>query len=112
MSPNEIEEGNIGFGMLNREKGAYSAFLYAPSVKTGLQTIELDSLERFSKWDYAIGDEKVDLKLNETYLLAAYRLSSGNSIRTYNIQDKADLEKMISEDHTVLLLKIEIEERE
>ncbi|KRF60649.1 hypothetical protein ASG99_26180 [Bacillus sp. Soil768D1] len=109
-SPNKVEEGNLGFGIINTNDTRLG-FLYAPNVTATPQKIDkIHSVGVFSGWDYAIGEDKVELKLGETYLLGAYRESNGNSIRTYNLQDENEVKKMISDDKIVFLLKIKIEE--
>ncbi|MFE4141258.1 hypothetical protein [Peribacillus sp. YIM B13472] len=67
---------------------------------------KIHSVGVFSGWDYAIGEEKVELKLGETYLLGAHKESNGNSIRTYYLQNENEVKKMISDDKVVFLLKI------
>ncbi|MFE4894846.1 hypothetical protein [Peribacillus butanolivorans] len=110
-SPNKLEEGNLGFGIINTNDTRLG-FLYAPNVTAAPQKIDkIHSVGVFSGWDYAIGEDKVELKLGETYLLGAYRESNGNSIRTYNLQDENEVKKMISDDKIVFLLKIKIEEK-
>ncbi|MFJ3389184.1 hypothetical protein [Lysinibacillus sp. NPDC086135] len=107
-SPNKVEEGNIGFGIINTDDESF-AFLYGPSVKAN--PIKIDKIQAagsISGWDYAIGDETVKLKLNETYLLGVYRESNRNSIRTYDLQNENEVKKMINDDHLVYLLKLKI----
>jgi hypothetical protein len=112
-SPNKVEEGNLGFGIINTDDDDRLSFLYAPNVTTTPQKIDkIHSVGVFSGWDYAIGEGKVELKLGETYLLGAYRESKGNSIRTYDLQDENEVKKMIKDDSIVFLLKIKIEENE
>ncbi|MFJ7508339.1 hypothetical protein ACIQW7_02480 [Peribacillus simplex] len=111
LSPNKVEEGNLGFGIINTND-TLLCFLYSPNATTTPQKIDkIHSVGVFSGWDYAIGEEKVELKLGETYLLGAYRESNGNSIRTYNLQNENEVKKMISDDKVVFLLKIKIEEK-
>ncbi|MFF2291245.1 hypothetical protein [Peribacillus butanolivorans] len=106
-----MEEGNLGFGIINTNDTRL-VFLYAPNVTVTPQKIDkIHSVGVFSGWDYAIGEDKVELKLGETYLLGAYRESNGNSIRTYNLHDENEVKKMISDDKIVFLLKIKIEEK-
>ncbi|MFD4932686.1 hypothetical protein ACFWMS_28290 [Peribacillus butanolivorans] len=110
-SPNKVEEGNLGFGIINTNDTRLG-FLYAPNVTATPQKIDkIHSVGVFSGWDYAIGEDTVELILGETYLLGAYRESNGNSIRTYNLQDENEVKKMISDDKIVFLLKIKIEEK-
>ncbi|MDP1420667.1 hypothetical protein Q8G35_20375 [Peribacillus simplex] len=109
-SPNKVEEGNLGLGIINTNDFRLG-FLYAPNVTATPQKIDkIHSVGVFSGWDYAIGEEKLELKLGETYLLGAYRESKGNSIRTYNLQDENEVKKMIKDDSIIFLLKIKIEE--
>ncbi|TDL84744.1 hypothetical protein E2R55_26850 [Vibrio vulnificus] len=110
-SPNKVVEGNLGFGIINADDTRLG-ILYAPNVTATPQKIDkIHSVGVFSGWDYAIGEDKVELKLGETYLLGAYRESKGNSIRTYNLQDKNEVKKMIKDDRVIFLLKIKIEEK-
>ncbi|MFD9628272.1 hypothetical protein [Peribacillus muralis] len=105
-----MEEGNLGFGILNIDDTRLG-FLYAPKVAVSPQKIDkIHSDGVFSGWDYAIGEDKLELKLGHTYLLGAYRESTGNSIRTYDLQDENEVKKMISDDRIVCLLKIKLEE--
>lgn len=107
-SPNKVEEGNIGFGIINTDDESF-AFLYGPSMRANpIKIDKIPSDASISVWDYAIGDETVKLKLNETYLLGVYRESKGNSIRTYDLQDENEVKKMIQDDHLVYLLKLKI----
>ena len=109
-SPNKVKEGNLGFGIIKTNDASFG-FLYAPtSASTPPQKIKnIRSVGVFTGWDYAIEGEKVKLKVGETYLLGAYRVSKGNSIRTYNLQDEDEVKKMISDDKIVFLLKIKLE---
>ncbi|KOP69993.1 hypothetical protein AMS59_21990 [Lysinibacillus sp. FJAT-14745] len=111
LSPNKVEEGNIGFGIIKTDAESF-AFLYGPSVKATPQKIDkIQSVAGISGWDYAIGDKTVKLELNETYLLGVYRESKGDSMRTYDLQDENEVKKMIDDDHLVYLLKLKIHNR-
>lgn len=110
LSPKKVEEGNVGFGIINPNTDTPLVFLYGPNVSTTPQKIEkINSPGMFSGWEYAIDDRKVELNLGKTYLLGVYRQSSQNSIRTYDLQDEDEVKKMITEDNMVFLLKIKIE---
>ncbi|PJN88942.1 hypothetical protein [Bacillus sp. mrc49] len=110
-SPNKVEKGNLGFGMINTNDSRLG-FLYAPHVTAPPQNIDkIHSDNIFTGWDYAVGEDKMALKLGETYVLGAYRESDGNSIRTYNLQDENEVKKMISDDKIVFLLKMKIEKK-
>ena len=111
-APDKVQQGNLGFGIINTDD-APLGFLYAPtSASTPPQKmVNIRSVGVFTGWDYAIEEEKeVELKVGETYLLGAYRVSKGNSIRTYNLQDEDEVKKMISDDKIVFLLKIKLDE--
>lgn len=112
MSPEEVETGQIGFGIINpNSEGEAMAFLYGPNVSIQPSIIELeDKSGVFSSWDYAIDEEELELDLDETYLLAAYREKKSDSIRTIDLQNDAAVNQMIEEDDLVLLLKIKVEE--
>ncbi|MDC3418414.1 hypothetical protein [Aquibacillus salsiterrae] len=111
-SPSAVEEGHLGFGMINQNDDETSVFLYGPGVSMRPTLEEALLLENaMSTWDYALPeDEKVELKLNKPTILAGYRQTNGNSMRTYAFNDETSAEKMITEDDLVLLLKIKIEE--
>ena len=110
-SPNEVEEGHLGFGMINPNSEDTLVFLYGPAVSTHPSIIERESMtDVSSSWDYAIGNEKVDLDIGETKILAAYRETESNSIRTIDLQDEDSVNEMIKQDNMVLLLKVKIEE--
>lgn len=109
-APDKVQQGELGFGIIRTDKDPLG-FLYAPGVKTTPQKIEnIRSVGVFTGWDYAIEEEKVALKEGKTQLLGAYRVSKGNSIRTYDLHDEHEVKKMISDDKIVFLLKIKIEE--
>ncbi|MGG4267324.1 hypothetical protein [Peribacillus simplex] len=109
LSPNKVEKGNLGFGIINADDSRLG-ILYAPNITATPQKIEkIHSVGVFSGWDYAIGEDKLELKLGKTYLLGAYRESKGNSIRTYDLQDEKEVKKMIKDDSIIFLLKIKIE---
>ncbi|MBP3950114.1 hypothetical protein [Bacillus suaedae] len=110
-SPTEMEEGHLGFGIINPNSEAPLVFLYGPGVRTQPSVIEKESKTIMaSAWDYAIGNEDVELELGETTILAAYRETESNSFRTVDLQDEEAVKTMIQQNDTVLLLKIKIEE--
>lgn len=106
----EIGKGPLGFGIINPNAEESFVFLYGPSVSTQPSKIENLFKKDFpSAWGYAISDKKIKIELEETMLLAVYRQSGQkNFMRAVDLQDESDLEKMINEDSTVLLLKIRI----
>jgi hypothetical protein len=111
ISPNKIDEGHLGMGIINHQTENPLLFLYAPGVSQTPQSFEKAIVNfGFNTWDYAIGEEEMELELGKTYLLAVHRQTDNNSIRTYDYQDESELNKMIKEDRMVLLLKIKVEE--
>ena len=111
-APDKVQQGNLGFGIINTDDDPLG-FLYAPtSGSIPPQKLEnIRSVGVFTGWDYAIEEEKeVELKVGETYLLGAYRVSKGNSIRTYDLHNENEVKKMISDDKIVFLLKIKIDD--
>lgn len=111
LSPNQIEEGNMGFGIMNLNNDEIQLFLYSQGIKTKPYFIDNDFFIKngISSWDYAIDSKIVELEPGEEKLLAVYRQSE-DQLRTYNFQDLDSINKMINEDKTVLLLKIKVEE--
>ncbi|WP_113927986.1 hypothetical protein [Bacillus sp. P14.5] len=112
-SPVEVEKGNLGFGMINPDGENAMVFLYGPGVKSAPEKVDRDFNQgMMSSWDYAIGEEEVKLQLGETKVLAAYRESSGHSMRSIDYQDEVSVNSIIKKGETVLLLKIKVEEKE
>ncbi|MFJ7744648.1 hypothetical protein [Peribacillus sp. NPDC097295] len=108
--PGKVQEGDIGFGIIHTDD-APLGFLYAPNVNITPQEIEnIRSVGVFTGWDYAIEEEKIALKEGKTQLLGAYRVSKGNSIRTYDLHEEHEVKKMIHDDKKVFLLKIKVDE--
>jgi hypothetical protein len=111
-SPNEKDEGHLGFGIINSNTNKPLYFLYAPGVNlepqnhSGASTVE----RSMATWDYAFKDKKVSLTLDEEKVLAAYRSTTSNEMRMVDLSDPNDVKKMIQEDSEVLLLKILITE--
>lgn len=112
-SPNKVDEGSLGFGMINPYGEDTLVFLYAPGVSNQPAIIGKEKRpDSISSWENAIGEEKVALKIDEPIILAAYRQTDNNSISSKNLQDEESINRMIREDDMVLLLKIVIEERD
>lgn len=112
LSPNKNEKGSLGLGIINPHSDNTLAFLYAPGVTQRPMKLEPGINTNLpSIWHYALVDEKVELNLNETYLLGVYRVISSNHIRPIDYQDENALQQMINDDNMVLLLKIRVEEK-
>lgn len=113
LSPNKVEEGHMGFGIINPNSDNPSFFLYSPSGSITPHNIDENFFYKegiIRSWDYAIGNETISLETEETKILAVYRVGK-NSLQTYDYQEMNSIKQMIDEDLTVLLLKIKVEER-
>ncbi|WP_085505335.1 hypothetical protein [Thalassobacillus devorans] len=113
MSPNEVDEGNLGLAIISPELKQPSIFLYAPGVTQSAKRMEEGFNENLaSAWGYGLGDEKLELGLGETVTLGGYRqASTKDSIKVQDFSSEASIEEMIDKDHLVLLLKMKIEEK-
>ncbi|UNK16894.1 hypothetical protein MNQ98_20685 [Paenibacillus sp. N3/727] len=110
-SPQQVEEGHMGFGLINPISEAGSIFMYSHNVKAPPIRIDnqiLNNSASFNVWDYAIGSEKVSLESGETKLLAVYRQGKNNTIEGFDYQDSQAMDKMIKKDAVVLLLKVKV----
>jgi hypothetical protein len=108
-----VEEGNLGFGMINPNSEDTMIFLYGPGVKSIPERMEEEfNQDLVTAWDYAIGEDEVELQLGETKILAAYRGTTGNSMRVIDFQDEDSINYLIDHYETVLLMKIKVEEKE
>jgi hypothetical protein len=112
-SPNQVDEGHMGFGIINHTSEEPSLFLYSPSTGSPPHklpnNIIMNKEAVASMWDYAIGKKTIGLDSGETKIIGVYRQTNSNSIRTYDYQDTDSINKMINEDSMVLLLKIKVE---
>lgn len=54
---------------------------------------------------HAIGEEEADVELGEAMVLAAYREMEGDPIRTVDVTNGEELQRIIDENQLVLLLK-------
>lgn len=113
LSPKKIEEGQMGFGIINPNSNEPLLFLYSTDVRTGPHIMENNFFIKnsISSWDYAIGSEEVELDYGEEVVLAVYRQGKESLRSGYDYQKLESINKMIQEDITVLLLKIKVEKR-
>ena len=113
LNPKQVEEGPMGFGILNPNSGEAQFFLYSKGIRGIPQSINnsLLSNDRMSMWEYAIGDKAIGLESGQEMLLAVYRQGEGSMRAGYDYQDSDSVNKMINEDATVILLKIRVEEK-
>lgn len=112
ISPNQVEKGNMGLGILNPNSDVMQFLLYSPGavMKSEIREDNIFTGSGGSTWDYAIGNSTVELDSGEEKVLAVYRQVE-NQLRTYDYQDSESLNKMIKEDQIVLLLKIKVTEK-
>lgn len=114
---NEVEESQVGFGILNLNNSENSSerklFLYsANSTMSVNNTNENLFVEpAISSWEYAISDESLALEPGEELLLAVYRQGKDSLSTGYDYQDSDSVNEMINESMNVLLLKIKVEEK-
>jgi hypothetical protein len=113
-SPEEVDEGRLGFGMINPDSKDTMVFLYGPGVSTHPIPIAENQSDpsTLRTSEYAIGKEEEALKIGKTIVLAVYRESGGNSFRPLDVQDEESVKRVIQEVKTVLLLKLKVEEKE
>lgn len=110
-SPNKVDEGSLGFGMINPYDEDTLVFLYAPGVSINPSIIEKENrTDSMSSWKNAIGEDKVALKIGEPIILAAYRQTEKDSISSIDFQNEESINRIIKEDNIVMFLKIVIEE--
>lgn len=110
-SPEPTAEGHMGMGIINAADNKPLIFLYSSEATAVPQAMD-QVLNREgvsgSSWGYAIGDEEMGLEAGETKVLAVYR-EVENIMNSYDYQDPQQLNQMIKDDMTVLLLKIKVE---
>jgi hypothetical protein len=113
LSPEQVEEGPMGFGILNPNSSEAQFFLYSKGFKTAHHNIDNSLLpkEGIRSWDYAIGDKAIGLEPGEEMVLAVYRQGDESLRAGYDYQDTDSINKMINEDTTVILLKIKVAEK-
>jgi hypothetical protein len=114
LSPKQVEKGQMGFGIINPNSDETQFFLYSSGVSMRPHRISnrLFVESAITSWDYAVGNETIGLVSGEEVVLAVYRQSK-DSLRTgYDYQDVDSINTMISEEETVLLLKIKVEEKD
>ena len=112
LNPEKKVEGHMGFGMLYNNDET-QVFLYSKGIKTSNQNItNLLSKHACSAWNYAIGDKPVGIDSGKEVILATYIQNEGSIKAGYDYTDINSIKQMISENKTVLLLKIKIEKKE
>ncbi|KAB8138146.1 hypothetical protein F9U64_06280 [Gracilibacillus oryzae] len=109
-SPDSVQEGRLGFGMINHDTQTPLLFLFAPGMSTEPEVIDKQSDTETITWNYTIGEEKTELELGEEITLAAYREKEGSSIRTEDFQDEESINRIIEEGDMVMLLKLKVTE--
>lgn len=112
LSPNQVEKGPVGLGILNPNSDRSQFFLYSKGIKTNNVESSLISKSHISIWDYALGEQKKGLESGEEVILAVYRQGEESLRAGYDYQDIDSVNKMIQEDTNVILLKIKVEEKQ
>ena len=111
-SEEEKVKGHIGMGIVDTEDAPPTIVVYAlGSSMRGALERKIDHSNAFYGWS-SIDDEKVKLEIGKTYTIGAYRVSSGHSIRTYNLQSEDEVKKMMKDDRTGFLLKVKLEKKQ
>lgn len=113
LNPKKVVEGQMGFGIINYNNEP-QIFLLSEGVRTDFHNIDNNLLSRDvpSCWDYAIGSKSIGIEPGEEVLLGVYRQEEGPLAAGYDYTDLNSVKQMISENTTVLLLKIKVEKKE
>lgn len=110
--PLTIEKSRVVFGIVNQDSD--NALLFLQSSGFSTQLIQFENLfhKDFPRaWSYAIDGKKTKLHPEETNILAVVRQSSQtNFMEAIDLQDEAQIAKMLNEDSTVLVLNMKIGE--
>ncbi|WP_059053852.1 hypothetical protein [Paenibacillus senegalimassiliensis] len=115
LSPNKVEEGHTGFGIVNPDSEQPLLYMYAPSVKSPPHSIADDTI--FSEqaiiksWAYTIDQKSTGLEPGETKVLAIY-VQGENDLKNYDYKQADSIQSVIDDGHTVLLLKIKVEAKQ
>ncbi|WP_377889946.1 hypothetical protein [Alkalihalobacillus sp. R86527] len=111
---NEVEEGNMGFGIIQPAEGEELFSLYAPGIASAPRRISnnpLDSEKPYG-WGYTMDDE-ITLESGETKVIGAYYQSGKkDEIRSVDLKTEEGIERMITDENVVLLLKMKVEQRD
>lgn len=100
-------DDTIGMGLIKVSSEEPLIFLY--SRDTTIWPVNIDHLAGgiAATWKSAISSDKIGLSDGETLILAYYRKFDGAG-RFFDVQDEAQLEEMLRESHSVLLLKLKV----
>lgn len=113
MHPEPVHDGPLGWAVVYPGTDAAAMSLYTGDT-SGSQdaeaTLFTGSEGTYTAWDYAWKQgERLAIDFGETRVLGAYRIGAGNELRTYNLQDESEVEKMIAGEKRVFLLKFNLE---
>lgn len=114
LSPVQVEEGHMGFGIINPNSNEPQFFLYSKGMKTDSPGMDNNFLNKSSGsiWGYAIGSKPIGLESGKEIVLAVYRQGKNSMRSGYDYQDLDSINNMIKDDTTVLLLKLKVEEKD
>lgn len=113
LSPNKVDKGHMGLGIVQPYDEEELFFLYAPGVKDFPHTVENNPLQQDKPftWGYTF-DKELTLDSGDTETLGVYYQSSNpDSIEGVDFQDESSVQDLISRGETVLLIKMNVEER-
>ncbi|WP_188454750.1 hypothetical protein [Virgibacillus oceani] len=96
LSPNKVEKGHLGLGIINSTSEDASLFIYALGSKANSDNLK-NILSTDYKWNYATGKEKIELEFGQTKIIGAYRQVEKSYISSYDFEDPDAVEQMIKE---------------
>lgn len=114
LSPVQVVEEQMGFGIINPNSSEPQLFLYSGGARTDPEAKgnNVFAKSAITSWQYAIGNNPIGLVSGEEVVLAVYRQGKESLRAGYEYKDLDSINKMINNDITVLLLKIKVEERD
>lgn len=112
LDPSKRSKGMMGFAVIKGNSGIDQLLLYSPTTSTGLIHVEDITIDSGANmWGYT-SDKPIVLKSGEEKTLAFYRQVEATSIETLDPADEKQLQRMIEQDNTVLLMKIKVEKKD
>ncbi|MFG6115803.1 hypothetical protein ACGTN9_11470 [Halobacillus sp. MO56] len=108
------QEGTFGVGYVTSPMEEPSMLLFSQSGTLRTQQLEETKWKELSirGWQDAVNGDELTLKHGKEYILGAYKGTTGNETRMYDLTAEEELEEMLNEHELVLLFKIRIDENE
>lgn len=109
----EIQEGNMGFGIIQPAEGEELFSLYAPGMTNAPKKVLNNPIDREMPygWGYTM-DEEITLDSGDTKVIGVYYQSGKKGeIRSVDVKSEEGIERMITDENVVLLLKIKVEQK-